>query len=95
MDGRKKHGWMFWSVVALLVLLVAYPLSFGPVWWYVTKVNYTSPSWQNDRPVTTTLLTCYWAPFQLCFDSAPEPFAEAFGRYCSLWCDILGSPWAP
>jgi hypothetical protein len=33
MTDRKKPGVAFWAGVAVAVLLVAYPLSFGPVCW--------------------------------------------------------------
>lgn len=39
MEESKKHGWAFWSVVALLVLLVVYPLSFGPACWIASRVG--------------------------------------------------------
>lgn len=29
-ENRKKHGWT-WAAILLVMLLVAYPLSFGPV----------------------------------------------------------------
>jgi hypothetical protein len=33
MTDRKKPGVAFWATVALVVVLVAYPLSFGPACW--------------------------------------------------------------
>ena len=39
MTDRKKHGMAFWATVAAAVVLVAYPLSFGPAcWWFSTAV---------------------------------------------------------
>ncbi len=35
-EERMKPGWVFWTVIAL-VLTVAYPLSFGPVVWLVDR----------------------------------------------------------
>ena len=33
MTSRKKPGVAFWATVAVVVVLVAYPLSFGPLVW--------------------------------------------------------------
>ncbi len=33
MTDHKKPGMAFWVTAALVVLLVAYPLSFGPIIW--------------------------------------------------------------
>ena len=36
MTDSKKHGWAFWATVGLVVVLVGYPLSFGPACWLVS-----------------------------------------------------------
>jgi hypothetical protein len=33
MTDRKKPGVAFWATVAMVVVLVGYPLSWGPAWW--------------------------------------------------------------
>jgi hypothetical protein len=33
MTSRKKPGVAFWATVALVVVLMAYPVSFGPACW--------------------------------------------------------------
>jgi hypothetical protein len=38
MPSRKKPGVAFWATVALVVVLVAYPLSFVPACW-ISKTN--------------------------------------------------------
>src|SRR5258708_7783125 len=37
MTDRKKPGWKFWASVVLAVVLVAYPLSFGPACWIASR----------------------------------------------------------
>ena len=32
-ESQKKPGWAFWTSVALVAVLVGYPLSFGPAVW--------------------------------------------------------------
>jgi hypothetical protein len=37
MTDRKKPGVAFWAIVALVAVLVAYPLSLGPACWLADK----------------------------------------------------------
>ena len=37
MTARKKPGVALWATVALVVVLVAYPLSFGPACWLASR----------------------------------------------------------
>jgi hypothetical protein len=39
MTDPKKSGVAFWATVVLLALFVAYPLSFGPACWLVSRAN--------------------------------------------------------
>jgi asparagine N-glycosylation enzyme membrane subunit Stt3 len=36
---RKKPGVAFWATVVVVVVLVAYPLSFGPACWISSRMN--------------------------------------------------------
>jgi hypothetical protein len=36
---RKKPGLAFWATVVLVVVLVAYPLSFGPACWLTSHLE--------------------------------------------------------
>jgi hypothetical protein len=41
---RKKPGVAFWATVVVAVVLVGYPLSFGPAcWWFSTPIPSTGP----------------------------------------------------
>jgi hypothetical protein len=46
-DKHKKPGVAFWATVVVVVALVAYPLSFGPVCWILTHER-VSPSTRNS-----------------------------------------------
>jgi hypothetical protein len=37
MTDHKKPGMAFWATVAMVVVLIGYPLSFGPACWWFTK----------------------------------------------------------
>src|SRR5262245_8037138 len=47
-DQKKKPGIVFWITVVLLVMLAAYPLSFGPACWIACR----SQNWK--------ISTFYW-----------------------------------
>ena len=34
---RKRPGWIFWTTVALVIILIGYPLSFGPTCWMASR----------------------------------------------------------
>ena len=43
MTSRKKPGVAFWATVAVVVVLVAYPLSFGPAIWTTAHFSICHP----------------------------------------------------
>ncbi len=38
-EDRKKPGVAFWTTVVVVVLLIGYPLSFGPACWVTSRTN--------------------------------------------------------
>jgi hypothetical protein len=70
---RKKPGVAFWATVALVVVLVGYPLSFGPACWIAGRTDgrrglvqvirfyphITSAAFQGPKPVANSLK--WWA----------------------------------
>ena len=70
MTDRKHTGWAFWTTVALVTLLVVYPLSFGPACWIASRTN-AGAEWlpicyrpivsglSNDRPRLTAVIQWY------------------------------------
>jgi hypothetical protein len=64
-ESRKKPGWVFWTVVAI-VLTVAYPLSIVPVDWLVKRdllpkaaINYWVIIFYSSVPVIF-MAVCIW-----------------------------------
>jgi hypothetical protein len=46
---RKKPGVAFWATVTLVVVLVGYPLSYGPVRWIIQQLpGQQTPEWASD-----------------------------------------------
>ncbi len=65
---RKKPGVAFWATVVVVVGLVAYPLSFGPACWLVSK--------ETPEDVGRALWTAY-APLVRCALFQRHPAAKA------------------
>jgi hypothetical protein len=58
-DDRKQPGVAFWATVALVVVLVGYPLSFGPAcWWFSTTEQLRLACDQINRPAYVTIPEC-------------------------------------
>jgi hypothetical protein len=53
---QKKSGVAFWATIGVVVLLVAYPLSFGPACWVVSRAN-AGADWVQfcHRPIISGL----------------------------------------
>jgi hypothetical protein len=73
---HKKPGVVFWATV-VLVVVVAYPLSFGPAVWAVNQD--WSPVWA---------LTAYertYAPILWLYEIGPVPIRNALDWYAGFW----------
>jgi hypothetical protein len=76
MTDRKKPGVAFWATVALVAVLLAYPLSFGPACWLCERGLLSQrAAWIIFRPWT-------W----LCVNG-PEPVRTAVRRYAEIFGD--------
>jgi len=81
---RKHPTAAFWITVALVALLVAYPLSAGPVTWIDDR--YTLPIWTGPA-IETVYSPLVW------LSRASKPFSDAYGWYVALW--MAESEWPP
>jgi hypothetical protein len=60
MTSHKKPGVAFWATVVVVVVLVAYPLSFGPACWISSHLNAgTRAVTVVYRPITSFLDDAY------------------------------------
>jgi hypothetical protein len=75
-EKRKTNRWLTWLVVGL-TLLVAYPLSAGPVGWMFRRGLLPMQSkWQAD---------VFYYPLGWLVNNDIEPFASGFVWYVFLW----------
>jgi hypothetical protein len=88
---QKKPGAAFWATVALVVVVVGYPLSFGPACWITSRTGYGVASidsiyqplmhswWRGAEPSRDDLLHRY-----ACFGAARFwfiDFDQSSGEY--------------
>jgi hypothetical protein len=76
MTSRKKPGVTFWATVAVVVVLVAYPLSFGPACWITSRLDRGA----NLVPVAYRPLT--WAM---------SPTSDTMINRVSRWYSKIGA----
>jgi len=84
MERERKHGgrsWAWWLVIGLAVFLVAYPLSLGPVEWFLE--NRDIPIWLE------TGLIYFYAPISVALAHLPDSIVDAYARYVSWWAPLL------
>jgi len=77
MTDRKKSGVAFWATVVLVVALVAYPLSEGPVLWI----------W-GHTPLSLEaffVIDAVYEPLEWAIDKSPQPIKEWQHKYLALW----------
>lgn len=46
-DNRKKPGVAFWASAAIIMIVVGYPLSFGPAIWLTARGNFRESTVQS------------------------------------------------
>ena len=73
MDSGKKPGVAFWATVVVVVVLVAYPLSFGPACWITSHMQ---PSGR--------FASAAYRPILLAWLNGPDWFGAALASYVRL-----------
>ena len=73
MTSRKQPGVAFWAAVVVVVVLVAYPLSFGPACWISSRAQ---PSGQ--------VVSVVYYPVIRLFGALPESLNRAVAAYILL-----------
>jgi hypothetical protein len=72
-SNRKKPGLAFWATVVVVVVL-AYVLSFGPATWLYER-----------QVVPDSAVTMIYAPVLSAYEYAPRPIRQATDWYMALW----------
>jgi len=74
---NRRERWARWTAVALVALLVAYPLSCPWVWIIFVRVG--EPAWAEP------VFGSYYAPYSWALRHAPESVQRWEEKY-SFWC---------
>ncbi len=85
MTSRKKPGVAFWATVGLVVVLAAYPLSFGPAIW-VIEHNDLPAAWAFDAAEVL------YRPILWLEETGPKPISHAIDWYVELWSTNARQP---
>jgi hypothetical protein len=73
---RNKPGVAFWATVVVIVVLVAYPLSFGPWCWVTSRLNFGGQA-----------IPRVYAPLMGILRNGPRPMIGWLNWYVSLGSD--------
>ena len=77
-EQRNPRRWLTWLLVGLVLLLVAYPLSLGPVCWYFDSVAGRQGS--LFRFAQYVYAPCYDA-----YETSPKIVRDIMDWYLNLW----------
>ena len=76
-ENKRRWRWVSWFAVTCAGLVVAYPLSMGPVGWPGDQVEF--PGWLSSG-------TSYvYAPIFDLLQYVPKPIASAYVEYLTWW----------
>jgi hypothetical protein len=81
MTDRKKPGVAFWATVVVVVVLMAYPLSFGPAcWWFCSNCSDAEFSHVPEASVL-------YLPFGWIYSCSPKEswLESAIGWYATVF----------
>jgi hypothetical protein len=76
---RKKPGVAFWATVVLVVVLVGYPLSFGPAAWLAIRTG-------NLKLVQGW----FWAPLETVVVHGPDQLVTRYNEFVFWWMATAG-----
>jgi len=76
-ERKKKPGLAFYATIVVVLVLVLYPLSFGPACWITSHMN-----------VGADLVPVFYRPLTL----AMSPDSETMFNRVSVWYALVGAP---
>ena len=82
-EPRKKPAVAFWATMIVVVVLVGYPLSIGPVAWIS---DHLLPAWMTP-PIQAAYEPLFW------LSGKNEIIEHALERYAGLFLDEKSSWW--
>jgi hypothetical protein len=88
---RRKPSAGFWITVTLVVVLVAYPLSYGPVVWCESqpRIMDSVPGWILDSVITV------YSPLYFAAQDGPAIIRTPLRWYLRLWVGLTDHDFEP
>lgn len=77
MTSRRKPGVSFWATAVVVVVVVVYPLSYGPVCWLA--FHGLLPEWSVGA------FNVFYGPIVWLYFYGPTPIIEAIRWYTDIW----------
>jgi hypothetical protein len=91
-DDRKKPGAVYWASVALITVLLAYPLSFGPAcWWFASAEPDLFVRLASPTPAHEYAPYAYW-PIGWLAENGPGPVGDGIFWYATRRYDRITLP---
>ena len=84
----KQPGATFWATVVIVVVLVAYPLSFGPALGLHSRSHYDGAGGRYEQ-LNELIGLCFY-PVIYADDRGPRPLRRAIRWYLYLWVPVGG-----
>lgn len=78
-DETKKSGMVFWATVITTAATLVYPLSMGPSFWLLYRLEDRS----LERLFEYAYTPLFWA-----LENGPEWLSSLFTAYIKLWVDL-------
>jgi hypothetical protein len=83
---RKKPSVAFWAIVVVVVFLVAYPLSFGPACWWVSRsADPELVSWSVLGAAPEPRAPGIYWPIGWLAENGPRPLSRFICWYATAW----------
>jgi len=83
-ESQRKPGVTFWATIVLTLVLVAYPLSWGPVLWPESSGNFPESLIWADRA---------YDPIRWILSISPDAVGETWNLYLMLWASNAKMPY--
>jgi hypothetical protein len=93
-DRRKKPGVAYWATVVVVVLLMGYPLSFGPACWWFSAPRSDGTWLINLNDALPQAPRMYW-PFGWLVENGPESTRRITEWYGTRVADVVLLPVDP
>jgi len=88
MSERKKASWIGWGSIALLLMLAAYPLSIGPVFFLLNSGPGERAFASFGPEQVESVVSAVYRPVTFLVDHSPDAVQRAVHSYVDWWIGL-------